>query len=384
MPITLQSGIREYNGDLSAFTCMRGGLTADIHTLRSLNPETTNRVICCMYRGPYFMMNYLQQDGSMYDTRGLFMTYKHMLEYCNTGIQVNFGGRDLAYTPLKGGFAGRQLNIPTQQNAQTNQTITFTVPELVGRPMANFTNMWVDGIADGITGLTTYHGLVAGSEEGKVLKRVFVEDQNDSSVVALEPSPAWEVAEFLIIALDRSGARVEAACAAIGCYPQGKVGQEIYTFSNNGSSQIQNLTLTFNCQLVESAYINDLATRYVKDFAVFGNSYNYNPGAGDAFFESASTTNDEGVNGNGFIKPNKDAVQSQVGNMPVFKANPQTVRRQRKAETPIAVSDHFKYYTSADGQGTSFTSAYGTPNETDNRTGSTAANGAFAATVSST
>lgn len=384
MPITLQSGIREYNGDLSAFTGMRGGLTADIHTLRSLNPETTNRVICCMYRGPYFMMNYLQQDGSMYDTRGLFMTYKHMLEYYNTGIQVNFGGRDLAYTPLKGGFAGRQLNIPTQQNAQTNQTITFTVPELVGRPMANFTNMWVDGIADGITGLTTYHGLVAGSEEDKVLKRIFVEAENDASAIALEPSPAWEVAEFLIIALDRSGARVEAACAAIGCYPQGKVGQEIYTFSNNGSSQIQNLTLTFNCQLVESAYINDLATRYVKDFAVFGNSYNYNPGAGDAFFKNSGTTDDEGVNGDGFIKPNKDAVQSQVGNMPVFKANPQTVRRPRKGETPLAVGDHFKYYTSADGQGTSFTSAYGTANETDNRYGTTAANGAFATTVSST
>lgn len=384
MPITLQSGIREYNGDLSAFTGMRGGLTADIHTLRSLNPETTNRVICCMYRGPYFMMNYLQQDGSMYDTRGLFMTYKHMLEYYNTGIQVNFGGRDLAYTPLKGGFAGRQLNIPTQQNAQTNQTITFTVPELVGRPIANFTNMWVDGIADGITGLTTYHGLVAGSEQDKVLKRVFVEDENDSSAIALEPSPAWEVAEFLIIALDRSGARVEAACAAIGCYPQGKVGQEIYTFSNNGSSQIQNLTLTFNCQLVESAYINDLATRYVKDFAVFGNSYNYNPGAGDAFFKNSGTTDEEGVNGDGFIKPNKDAVQSQVGNMPVFKANPQTVRRPRKAETALEVADHFKYYTSADGQPTSFTSAYGTANEENNRTGSTAANGAFATSVSST
>lgn len=381
MPITLQSGIREYNGDLSAFTGMRGGLTADIHTLRSLNPETTNRVICCMYRGPYFMMNYLQQDGSMYDTRGLFMTYKHMLEYYNTGIQVNFGGRDLAYTPLKGGFAGRQLNIPTQQNAQTNQTITFTVPELVGRPIANFTNMWVDGIADGITGLTTYHGLVAGSEQDKVLKRVFVEETNGSTPVALEPSPAWEVAEFLIIALDRSGARVEAACAAIGCYPQGKIGQEIYTFSNNGSSQIQNLTLTFNCQLVESAYINDLATRYVKDFAVFGNSYNYNPGAGDAFFKDNAS---KSIDADGFIKPSKDAVQSQVGNMPVFKANPQALERPRKAETPITVADHFMYYKSPTETTTPFTSAYGSDNNADNRTGSTAANGAFATSVSST
>ena len=30
-----QSGIREYNGDLSQYTGMLGGLTPDVHTLRS-------------------------------------------------------------------------------------------------------------------------------------------------------------------------------------------------------------------------------------------------------------------------------------------------------------------------------------------------------------
>ena len=44
-PITLQSGIREFNKDITKYTGMLGGLTADIHTLRSLNPETTNRVL---------------------------------------------------------------------------------------------------------------------------------------------------------------------------------------------------------------------------------------------------------------------------------------------------------------------------------------------------
>lgn len=348
-PITLQSGIREYTGDLSKYTGMLGGLTPDIHTLRSLNPETTNRVICVMYRGPWFMMKYLQENGNMYKQNGLFMTYKKVLEYYNTSIQCNFNSRDLTSTQLKGGFAGRSINLPTQQNAQTSQTLTIAVPELVGRPITNFHNMWIDGIADGITGLTTYHGNVAGSydESTKQLKTIFSEE-GKAAGVALEPSPAWEVAEFLIIALDRSGARVEGAVAALGCYPQAKVGADIFNFTNNGGSQIQNLQLTYNCQFVESAYINDLATRYVKNFAVFGNSNNFNPGAGDAFFAKSSSTGPDTEMFNGGVAPTLDAVQSQVGNMPVFKADARAVNRVRKADTSISTADHSRIYTGVD------------------------------------
>ena len=275
MAISFQSGIREYNGDLSQYTGMLGGLTPDIHTLRSLNPETTNRVICVMYRGPFFLMHYFSPKNA-YDPRSPFGTYKKIIEYYNMGITANIGDAQLGTTQLQGGFAGR--------------TIPIAVPELVGRPMANIHNMWVDGIADQITGLTTYHGLVAGSvDESNVPHRIFAPNENESSI-ALEPSPAWEVAEFLLIALDRSGARVEAAIAALGSTPATKVGNDIFNSNNQGQSQLQQLQLTFNCQFVQSAYINDLASRYVKQFAVFGNSLNYNPGAGDAFFKDASST----------------------------------------------------------------------------------------------
>ena len=38
MSISQQTGIRQYNGDLSQYTGMLGGLTPDVHTLRGLNP----------------------------------------------------------------------------------------------------------------------------------------------------------------------------------------------------------------------------------------------------------------------------------------------------------------------------------------------------------
>lgn len=347
-PITLQTGIREYNGDLSQYTGMLGGLTPDIHTLRSLNPLTTNRVICVMYRGPYFMQQYFKVDNNEYNGVSAFMTYKKVLEYYNQGIQVNMGDGQLGPATLQGGFAGRTISIPTTQNTQQNQTLTITVSELCGRPISTFHNMWVDGIADPITGLCTYHGLVAGSEVNGINQRIF-SSATGANETALEPNPAWEVAEFLIIALDRTGARPEGAVMALGCTPANKVGQDIFTHVPTGNSEIQKLTLTFNCQFVQSTYVNDLAARYVRQFAVFGNSLNFNPGAGDAFFvdKNKSTTIDTEMF-NGGVRPNLDAVQSGLGNAPVFSADPQPVERKAPEKRVITPADHSQIYNSED------------------------------------
>lgn len=349
-PITLQSGLREYNGDLGQYTGMLGGLTPDVHTLRNLNPETTNRVICVMYRGPYFLMKYFNAHNS-YDSKSPFFTYKKVIEYYNMGIQCNIQDQSLGTTQLQGGFAGRTIPIPTTQNAANGQTLTITVPELVGRPMANVHNMWVNGIADQITGLTTYHGLVTGSVENDVNKKIFASDPNGAEGEALDPSPAWEVAEFLIIALDRSGARVEAAVAALGCIPSSQVGSDIFNHQPTGQSNVQQLQLTYNCQFVQSTYINDLAARYVNQFAIFGNSMNFNPGAGDAFFKATSSATIDTQMFNGGNRPTLDAVQTEAGNYPAFRANNNFDQRQGLPETysTITPSHHNSIYTGETG-----------------------------------
>lgn len=356
MSISLQSGIRQYNGDLSQYTGMLGGLTPDVHTLRSLNPETTNRVICVMYRGPYFLMHYFGgDDNNAYNPKNEFGTYKKLIEYYNTGITCNIGDAALTPATLQGGFAGRSISIPTTQNTQAGQSLTIQVPELVGRPVANFHNMWIDGIADPITGLTTYHGMVAGSvnEEDNTPQRIFAPSTGgniigSSSNIALDPSPAWEVAEFLIIALDRSGARVEAAVMALGCVPASKVGNDIFNSNQTGQSQIQSISLTYNCQFVQSAYVNDLAARYVRQFAVFGNALNFNPGAGDAFFDTTAEAPYGDINTpifNGGKRPNLDAVQSGLGNAPVMYADQQRIERKQPDPKRIDPNDHSKIYT---------------------------------------
>ena len=367
MAITLQTGIREYNGDLSQYTGMRGGLVPDIHTLRSLNPLTTNRVICVMQRGPLFMMHYFKKSGAAdndaYNPQNEYGQYKKIIEYYNTAIQPGIGEASLASQPLQGGFAGRSLNFPTVQNTNNQQTLSITVPQMCGRPVANFHNMWIDGIADPITGLTTYHGLVAGSvsstEKGFTPQRIFApitsNGTTDLNAFALEPSPAWEVAEFMLILLDRSGARVEAAIMALGCVPSAKVGMnDTFVQNGTGQSQIQQLNLGFSCQYIQSAYVNDLASRYVAQFAVFGNSMNLNPGAGDAYFTNSQATEIDTAQFNYGKRPTLDSVQSGLGTAPVMKADPHPLERAKPNDHILKPVDHSTLY-----QG--YTTNQGTP-----------------------
>ena len=348
MPIGLQTGIREYTGDLTQYTGILGGLTPDVHTLRSLNPLTNNRLIAVMYRGPYFLMHYFAGSNGSAFTNKEFATYKKMIEYYNTGITCNIGDATLTPAPLQGGFSGRQINFPTTQSQQQQQTLTIQVPELVGRPVANFHNMWIDGIADPITGLTTYHGLVAGSisKQDNTPQRVFAPNTG-ANASALEPSPAWEVAEFLIIALDRSGARCDGAVMALGCVPAAKVGNTLFNSNNSGQSQIETLSLTFSCQFVQSTYVNDLAARYVRQFAVFGNSLNFNPGAGDAFFDTKATNTYGDINSamfNGGKRPSLDSVQSGLGNAPVVTSDYEGLQRVMPNEHTLTPNDHSTIY----------------------------------------
>lgn len=378
MAITLQTGIREFTGNLSEYSGMRGGLVPDMHTLKSLNPLTTNRVICVMFRGPFFMMHYFKTgnatDNNAYNPANEFGQYKKIIEYYNTGITPGIGDGSLASSPLQGGFAGRSLNFPTVQNANNNQSLQFQVPEMDGRPVANFHNMWIDGIADPITGLTTYHGLVGttvkSSSGSWITQRIFSSSTTGNTdnlgEFALEPSPAWEIAEFMLILLDRSGAKVEAATMALGCVPTAKVGlNEAFTHNATGQSQIQQLNLNFSCQYIQSAYVNDIAARYLAQFATFGNSLNLNPGAGDAFFQADQDGNlPNRINGpifNGGRRPTLDSVQSGLGTAPIMSADPVPVQRTRPNNHTLSPVDHFNLYQGDSGV-TTGTSNNGTAN----------------------
>ena len=122
--LTLQSGLRQYTQDLQPYTGMLGGLTPDVHTLRALNPLTTNRVLVVMYRVPWFLLQYFgQAHTNAYESTSPIMTYKKMIEYFNQGVQCNMGDGSLTAQPYQGGFAGRTISIPTYQRVSKSLRI---------------------------------------------------------------------------------------------------------------------------------------------------------------------------------------------------------------------------------------------------------------------
>ena len=344
--ITLQSGLRQYTQNLQPYTGMLGGLTPDVHTLRALNPLTTNRVLLVMYRAPWFLLQYFGQGGNnAYADNSPMMTYKKMIEYFNQGVTCNMGDGQLTPATYQGGFAGRSISIPTTQSTQSQQTLTVQMTEFAGRPFATVHNMWVDGISDPVTGLTHYQGLVAGSynKQDERFERVF-KSNNNQNTQAYEPSPAYEVAEFLIIALDRSGARCEAAAIALGAYPAAKLNGNILNSNATGQSSLEQYQVSFNCQFIQSTFVNDIANRYVKQFAIFGNSMNLNPGVGDAFFKSTTSTSIDSALFNDGNRPTLDAVQSGMGNAPVFRATQDPLKREAIDEQDITTGSHSNIY----------------------------------------
>ena len=344
--ITLQSGLRQYTQNLQPYTGMLGGLTPDVHTLRALNPLTTNRVLLVMYRAPWFLLQYFGQGGNnAYDWKSPMMTYKKMLEYFNQGVTCNMGDGHLTPATSQGGFAGRTISIPTTQNTQGQQTLTIQMTEFAGRPFATVHNMWVDGISDPVTGLTHYQGLVAGSynKQDEKFERVF-KSNGKQNTQAYEPSPAYEVAEFLVIALDRSGARCEAAAIALGAYPTAKLNGNILNSNATGSSQLEQYQVSYNCQFIQSTFVNDIANRYVKQFAIFGNSMNLNPGVGDAFFKTTQSDSIDTSLFNEGNRPYLDAVQSGMGNAPAFRADQRPLVREAINEKEIDPKAHAGIY----------------------------------------
>jgi len=71
---------------------------------------------------------------------------------------------------------------------------------------------------------------------------------------------------------------------------------------------------------------------------------NFNPGAGDAFFTSTGASRIDTQMFNGGYRPTLDAVQTEAGNYPAFRANNNFEQRKGLPETTLAPKHHSQIY----------------------------------------
>jgi len=241
---TLQSNIKTHNkADLTKYALFLGGTNVAHEVLTCYDPLRTGYGRLFMVRKPVFL-------ASSIGTK--LNKFKHILEYGNTQIngltdvQVNFA-------QIQGGYNAKSFEIPT--SAQDNST-TFTVQvyEFSGSPVREVIHHWINGTTDLLTGLTHYNG---------------------DSTAKLQ---ANNTAEFIYVATDNTGEKIEYACFLANCFPGG-INTDAFNY-NSGEHNLVTTDIEFHCTKYESLQINKVAERLINKFRVLTNSLNFNSGIG--------------------------------------------------------------------------------------------------------
>lgn len=238
--------------EFTKYALFLGGTNVTNEVLQQYDPLRTGYGRLFMVRTPLWM-NRMYPDATK--------IFKHMLEYGNTAVQ-GINDVQVEFDSIQGGYVGKSFEIP---KTASNGTTEFNVKvyDFSGSPMRQYLHAWINGTTDLLTGLTTYHG-----ESG------------------LERSQANQTAEFIYVATDNTGERVEYACLLANCFPK-QINTDVFNYTA-GDHGIVETEIPFTCTLYESININKVACKLIEKYKILANSLN--------FFSGYSVNGDEKTN----------------------------------------------------------------------------------------
>ena len=328
--ITSQSGARQFDGtDITKYSLFVGGVNATNHALRQYSPLVNGFCRLFMVRPPFALMHIMAggNPANYYSTDSLFMQFKHILEYMNrsvTGIQPKT--LEQTSTPLQGGFAGRQFNVPTITKESTNE-ITIGVYEFAGCPLATILDSWMNMIGDENSGLATYGGHISGGRDSAKREVPLNKYNGTNNPLGIEFNEANHTAEFIYVLHDRSGAQVEKAMLLADCFPKQINQTNIMDMPAGGTHDLVQYDITFNCIAYSSPIITSIANDLLKQYRIVSNHLNFNPELGDAVYGEGSSTTSLTINKALGDVPSDSAAGTGIGNLPVYNpANTPSIR----------------------------------------------------------
>jgi len=328
--ITSQTGGRQFDGkDIVKYSLFVGGLNATHHALMNYSPLVNGNNRLFMVRPPRAILKmFAGNDANLYSSDNLFIQFKHMLEYMNRSVN-GFGDKVLETTgqPMQGGYAGRQIAIPTVTKDQT-QEFTVGLYELVGSPVYQAIDGWINAIGDENSGLATYGGYISGGVDANGFeKRLYRRDSETDDGIPF--NEANHTAEFIYVITDRSGAQVERAVMLADCFPKG-ISQSNVLNAESGQHDLVTYDITFNCVLYRSPIITSIANDLLKRYRIVSNSLNFNPELGDAVYAPGDTDLLQRSLG---AVPVDSATGTNIGNVPAFYSSnqPKTVLMEDKS-----------------------------------------------------
>lgn len=246
--MTFQSGIHDFNKkNITNYALFLGGLNVTRDALQQYDPLRTGYGRIFMIRKPLFLTQLIPDKLTM---------FKHVLEYASKGIK---GNDDISvdWATMEGGYANRKMEIPSTATDGAND-LTITTYEFSGSLMREVIQYWINGVSDFQSGYAHYYGAL--DADGKLM----------------EISQANHTAEFIYVATDPSGTKVEYACLWANCFPADcKFSHFDY---ESGQHDTVQMDISFHGTRYMSPQINAQAAKLINKYNVLMNSLNFNGG----------------------------------------------------------------------------------------------------------
>jgi len=250
-PITFQSDIHSHAGNnLTQYALFMGGLNVTNKSLEQYDPLKTGFYRLFMVRKPLFL------DALMPDRMKKF---KHILEYANTAVTGNTD-INVNFSQLQGGYANKSMEIPNIATDDANE-LTIRTYEFSGSPVREVIQMWINGVTDIQTGLSTYYKINSSEFSGSA---------------KIEVCQANHTAEFIYVVTDQTGVNIEYAAMFANCFPkQIRLSQ---FDSNAGEHALVEMDIAFTCTRYISPDINKKAKQLLAKYNILMNSLNFYSG----------------------------------------------------------------------------------------------------------
>jgi hypothetical protein len=260
MAKTVQDGIKTVSGtNITNYSLFLGGLNVRSEALKQYTPLKTGYARIFLVKMPLFMDTMFKDKTT---------NFKHLIEYGFVGVD-GIQNLTMDFEQVTGGYAGKQFDVATIAKDETNE-ITIKAYEFAGSPIREYTETWITGVSDPLTGIAHYHGAMEAA-----------------SPVAF--TQANHTMEAIYVNTDPTGLStgIEYACLLANMMPkQVKKDQFNYEAGNHAIVQVD---LPFTAVKYESAQINAIAKALVKKFKVRRNYVNFASGYTNADPKSDTT-----------------------------------------------------------------------------------------------
>ena len=251
-PVTIQTGAHQFSGtgEITKYSLSMGGLDTRHDALAQYDIMTTKFYRLFMVRSPLIMLQYFGGDsGSKWEA------FKHILEYGNNGV-TGLTDSEVQFAEVKGGFTAKTFEIPkSQENGQKDFTVKCY--EFSGSIMGEILHTWVNMVVDEDSGFSHYNGMIAAGDIGF--------------------SQANQTAEFIYVATDRTGMKVQHAVHLTNCFPK-KVPFEHFNADDPTSHDLVELDIPFTCTPRRGWDVNEKAKILLRNHQILTNSLEYHTG----------------------------------------------------------------------------------------------------------